>query len=234
MIELFWYPGTCARVPLIALEEIGAEYQKRLVRLLDRDERAAYERDVNPKSRVPALRIDGRLITENPAIQTYLARRYPEARLLPEDPDDALDALMLMSWFAAGIHPVITRTRFPMFVSDRADSHDDIRRRGREALTTSFAILEARLEGRPWLFGDRWTIVDGYLLWLWFRSVGSGLSPAPFPRLTDHGRRCEARPSVARVLDREEEAYALLIKEGQLPPFAAAMPAAVGRVPLSG
>ena len=161
MIELFWYPGTCARVPFIALEEIGAAYETRLVRLLDRDERAAYERDVNPKSRVPALRIDGRLITENPAIQTYLARRYPGARLLPEDPDEALDALVLMSWFAAGIHPVITRTRFPMFVCDRAESHDDIRRRGREALAASFAILEARLSDRPWLFGDRWSIVDG-------------------------------------------------------------------------
>jgi glutathione S-transferase len=29
---------------------------------------------------VPALRTDGRTITENPAIHTYLARRNPEAR----------------------------------------------------------------------------------------------------------------------------------------------------------
>lgn len=229
-VELFWFPGTCARVPFIALEEIGAPFETRLISL-NGDATAAYRRDVNPKGKVPALRVDGRVITENPAIQMFLARRHPEARLLPEDPDAQLDALMLMSWFAAGIHPAIPRARFPMFFCDLAESHDSIRRLARATLAESFALLEARLADRPWLFGDAWTIVDGYLLWLWFRSVGSGVDPTPFPRLSDHGRRCEQRPSVARVLDREEHEYARLREEGRLPSFATAMPAAVGRIP---
>lgn len=55
-----------------------------------------------------------------------------------------------------------------------------------------------RLADRLWLFGDAWIIVDRTLLWLSFRSVGSGLDPTPFPRLGDHGRRCEQRQASQR------------------------------------
>ncbi len=38
---------------------------------------------VNPKGKVPALAIDGRLLTENIAIVSYLAHRYPDSGLMP-------------------------------------------------------------------------------------------------------------------------------------------------------
>jgi glutathione S-transferase len=231
-IELFWMPGTCARVPLIALEEIGIPFETRLALPYDREGWAAYRRDVNPKGKVPALRVDGRVITENLVIQTYLARRHPEARLLPEDPDTQLEALTLQSWLASGIHPAITRFRFPVFFCDLPESHGRIREIARTTLAESFSLIEARLEDRPWILGDAWTILDGYLLWAFFRSVGSGLDPSPFPRTCDHARRCEQRPSVARALDLEESTFARLREEGRMPPVLATAPAAVGRVPL--
>ena len=36
-----------------------------------------------PKSLLPALAVDGMVLTENVAILTYLAKRFPEAQLLP-------------------------------------------------------------------------------------------------------------------------------------------------------
>src|SRR3954466_13598843 len=126
-IVLYWSPGSCARVPLIALEEIGVEYEAHLLARGDANSFAEYARDVNPKGKVPALVVDGRLITENPAIETYLDRRFPEARLLPQDPEGSLDALIMMSWFAAGVHPMITRSRFPRNVSTVPESFDSIR-----------------------------------------------------------------------------------------------------------
>ena len=215
---LYWSPGSCARVPLIALEEIGVEYEARLLARGDASSFADYTREVNPKGKVPALLVDGRLITENPAIETYLDKRFPDARLLPQDPEGGLDALIMMSWFAAGIHPMITRSRFPRNVSSVPESYDSIREIALNNLRDSFGQIEDLLsDGREWLFGD-WTILDAYLLWLWFRAMGSGLTGAEFPKVDDLARRCQSRPSATRIIDLEAKAYADLQQAGKAMP----------------
>jgi glutathione S-transferase len=213
--RLFWYPGTCSRVAFVALEEIGIPYDLTLV---DRMRRAApWYLAINPKGKVPALATDGRTITENPAIQTYLARRHPEACLLPVgNADIEIDVLETISWFAAGVHPLVTRLRFPRVFSDLPESHPGIRTIACHLLEEAFAILEARLGDRDWLYGE-WSIVDAYMLWLWFRATGSGMPGGAFPHCAAHARRCEARPSVAKVLDREEFELERLRVEGLLP-----------------
>lgn len=227
--RLYWFPGTCARIPAVALEEIGEPYEETVVDLFGGD--PSYV-DVNPKRKVPALVADGRTITENPAIHTFLARRHPSARLLPAgDPTVEIEALELMSWFAAGIHPAITRQRFPLFFCDLEDAYPSIRTRARTQLEECFAIIEQRLGRREWLFHD-WSIVDAYLLWLWFRATGSGMDGSQFPRCLDHAERCEARPSVARILDREEEVFERLRAAGRIPDYVPAFMA--GRAPEGG
>jgi glutathione S-transferase len=213
-IELVWFPGSCSRVTLIALEEIGVPFTDTVV------PRAwANNADylaLNPKGKVPTLVIDGVPFTETMAIVTHLADSYPEARLLPVG--NALvdiDVLATMSWFASGLHPLVSRLRFPMFVNDDPSSFDRTRAMAAHGLARCFAILEERLSDREWLYGD-WSIVDGYLLWFWFRAVGSGMDGAHLPRCADHAQRCEQRPSVTRALEREETAYASLLASGAL------------------
>jgi glutathione S-transferase len=216
-LVVHWSPGSCARVTLVALEETGASYEDRPLPRGDARAMQDYTRTVNPKGKVPALVADGRVLTETPAIQTYLHGAFPDAGLLP---DDQLEALMLMCWFASGIHPAITRSRFPMFTSDAPETFDAIRRIACDDLRRSFALLEERLaDGRAWLLGA-WTILDVYLLWLWFRAVGSGLTGAEFPRVDALARRCQERPSVRRILDREADVFAAMQRAGQAIPGA--------------
>lgn len=213
--RLYWYPGTCARIALVALEEIGEAYEAVLVDKLGGSD-PDYLR-VNPKGKVPALVLGSRTITENPAIQTFLSRRHPAAHLLPRgDLDIEIAALETLSWFAAGVHPAITRLRFPRFFSDQPEAHDSIRALARAQLEECFAIVETRLQDRQWLFGE-WSLADVHLLWLWFRATGSGMEGAQFSRCIDHAARCEARPSVAAVLRREEEEYRRLGEAGRVP-----------------
>jgi glutathione S-transferase len=213
--RLFWYPGSCARMSFVALEEIGAPWELNVV---DRIANEPSYREVNPKGKVPALVAEGRTFTENPAILTYLARRHPEARLLPA-PDSlaSQEALELMSWFSAGIHPAITRFRLPQLFCDDPGAFESISARARALLEESFGLLEERLGGRDWMFGDEWAIVDAYVLWLWFRATGSGMDGTPFPNCISHARRCQERPSVATALDREELEFRRLREEGKMP-----------------
>ena len=213
--RLYWYPGTCARVAYVALEEIGQPYEAVLVDKLGAPSSEFLA--LNPKGKVPVLALGSRTITENPAIQTFLARRHPDAGLLPAgDPIVEIEVLETISWFAAGVHPYVTRLRFPRFFTDQTDAHESIRAVARAQLEEAFAIIEARLEGRDWLFGE-WSLADVHLLWLWFRATGSGMNGMAFPGCIAHASRCEARPSVATVLRREEQEFARLRQAGRVP-----------------
>ena len=211
--ELYWYPGTCARVPFVALEEIGAPFAINVVDLLGDKSYAA----VNPKEKVPALISNGAIVTENPVLLKYLSERHPDAGLLPlGDENVEREAEETMAWFAAGIHPIITRLRFPQFFSDNPIAQEDIKVRAASQLEGLFDLVEQRLKHDQWLFGD-WTIVDVYLLWLWFRATGSGMDGSSFPLCAGHATRCEARPTVAKVLDREEQEFRRFRTEGKIP-----------------
>ena len=67
------------------------------------------------------------------------------------------------------------------------------------------------------------------MLWLWFRATGSGMDGTPFPRCAEHARRNEARPAVARVLDREELEFSRFVEAGAVPDDIP--PHQVGRAP---
>lgn len=222
-------PGSCARVPFIALEEIGVPYRLHVLNRYRGENQAPEYRAVNPKGKVPVIVVDGWTITENPVILSTLARTFPDAGLLPTgDCRVEVDARSTMVWFASEMHPAVARQRNPQSVSGDESSWEGIRLSARRVLDAGFTILEERLADTEWLFGD-WSIVDAYMFWLWFRAVGSGMDPAPFQRCVDHARRVEARPSVATVLDREEAEFARFDRQGDVP---AGLPSyQVGRLP---
>jgi glutathione S-transferase len=226
--RLYWYPGTCARVPFVALEEIGAPFEAILEnRMAERPEYLL----INPKGSVPTLMIGDEPLTENLAIQTYLARRHPEAKLLPlGDPDTETRVLEMQSWFASSLHPLVRQLRFPRWYSDDPAAHESLRAKAALQLERGFTTLDSRLADREWLF-DNWSLVDVHLLWLWFRATGSGLDGSQFPRLADHAVRCEAWASVARVLEREETELAALQEAGKVPEWVLAYQA--GHSPVS-
>jgi glutathione S-transferase len=226
-IELIWFPGTCSRVTLIALEEIGEPFATRVSPVARASDPAFLA--MNPKGKVPVLTIDGVQLTETPAIMTRLAVLYPAARLLPAgDPMIENEALAMMCWIAGAMHPAITRMRYPQRFCDVPGSADRTRTLAAEALRACFELVEKRLTGRVWLYGE-WSIVDAYLLWAWFRAAGSGMDCVRLPRCAAHAARCESWPSVARALDREEAVYAEMLESGvlavELPPHQ------VGRTP---
>jgi glutathione S-transferase len=225
--RLYWYPGTCSRIPYVALEKIGDPFE--LV-LEDRMANGPDYLKINPKGSVPALLVNGRVLTENLAIQTYLARRHPDTELLPlGDVETEARVLELLSWFASSIHPLVRQLRFPRWYSDDPESHASLRAKATPLLQTAFMILEERLEDRDWLF-DQWSLVDVHLLWLWFRATGSGFDGSAFDRLAAHAARCEAQPCVARVLDHEERQLAELRESGKVPDWV--LPFQAGHAPL--
>jgi glutathione S-transferase len=184
VLTLYFAPGASSMAPHIALHEIGAPFAAVAVSFRNNETRGADFLAVNPEGKVPTLLIDGRALTEVAGTLYYLARRFPEARLMPrDDPEAEARVISWMSFVASTIHPA--------------------RRQGLDHAMKVFELADQRLGERGWAVGD-YSIADIHLFRLYWRFAAS-LKPPPgsFPRLEAHHARMMARPAVIRTIAAE-------------------------------
>lgn len=207
--RLYYSPGACSLAVHIALEEIGTPFERQEVSIARGENTQPEFMAVNPKARVPALAVAGeaRVLTELPAILTFLARRHPEANLLPER--DALDEARChewLAWLAGWVHGVGYGELWrPLrFVSDTSLC-ETISASGKRTIVESYAVIEAKLDGtRGWAVASCYTIVDPFLLVLyrWGNRIGLSMQ-AGYPAWTAITERALARPAVQRAMANE-------------------------------
>jgi glutathione S-transferase len=105
MLTLYFAPGSSSMAVHIALHEIGVPFDSRPLSF-KKDLRTPDFLALNPEGKVPVLLVDGRPLTEVAAILFYLAKRFPDAKLLPRDDVEAeAQALSWMSFIASTLHP---------------------------------------------------------------------------------------------------------------------------------
>ena len=206
-LTLTYAPIACSLVPYILLTEAGAQFDLLPVNLGKDEQHGAEYLRLNPKGKVPALIIDGVALTENVAIQIWIARQFPQAQLLPADPLQYAHAVSVMAWCAAGIHPKLTQQQRPERYCDLPGSADSVRALGSHSLFELYEIAEAMLAGREWFF-DRFSCADAYFYWCFRR--GSLFKPnvSIFGNCMAHLRRMEQRPSVQKLLAYEKQVQA--------------------------
>jgi glutathione S-transferase len=183
MLTFYFAPGSSSMAVHIALHEIGVPFEGKPMSFKGNELRAPDYLKLNPEGKVPTLIVDGRPLTEVAAILYYLARRFPDAGLLPRDDTLAeAQALSWMSFIASTLHPA--------------------RRHGLDYARQVYGIADKRLGG-GWALAN-YSIADIHLFRLYWRLVNS-LRPAPeeFPNLTAHYARMMARPAVQRTIEME-------------------------------
>ena len=109
MLTLHHNPMSCSLASLFALEEASAPFSVVTVDLAAGEQTTAAYLAINPKGRVPALRTERGVLTETPAILTYVAQRFPQAALLPlHDGFEHARVQSFMSWVGdRAVVPVI-------------------------------------------------------------------------------------------------------------------------------
>ena len=216
-LKLFVAPNTCARVPTIALEEIGVPFETELVRTTAGQQHTPEFRKLNPKGKVPTLLIDGHPLTENVAILSWLNAEFPDANLLPKTSSklEELKQTADLSFFSATVHPTVTRVAMPLrFIPDKEESFKTVRPVGIEDMNKIMKMINERLENGPWWYGENWSVVDGYLYWVWSRITGVGFDGSAFPNIVRHHELSNERPAVQRAMAREAVNVDVLKAEG--------------------
>lgn len=101
----YWRSSASYRVRIaLALKDIG--YERVPVDLVAGAQRAPGHLAVNPQGLVPALAIDGLVLTQSLAIIEYLDETRPALPLLPDDPAGRARVRALAQAIACDIHPV--------------------------------------------------------------------------------------------------------------------------------
>jgi glutathione S-transferase len=205
MITLFFSPGACSLASHIGLEEVGAEYELKLVQLAKGQQRTEEYLKINPRGKVPALSVDGKVLVENTAILTYLSRRFPAKKLLPADPAEEARSIGTMCWFSSVVHPSYQRMHRPERFAEGEAAHAGVKENGRKLFWANLQEIDSMIHGNDWVMGKDFTAVDGYALVFYGWAARSGLPVSELKAYSAWRERMMQRPAVKRSVESEEK-----------------------------
>jgi len=197
MYTLYGRPNSGSFAVQVALEEIGARYERIWVGQEPAD--LARLRDISPTGRVPALRLpDGTVMFESAAMLIHLALTHPG--LLPNT-GRASNAVFLqwMVFLSANVYESALRVYYSARYSARGEPDaESIRLQGSADFCTHLGTIGRSLG--PYVLGADYCIADVYLHMLasWYPGERSELL-ARVPQLESHAKLVSARPAVAKV-----------------------------------
>jgi len=204
MLTLYFSPGACSMASHIGLEETGAPYEAKPVLLAKGQQRTESYLKINPRGKVPALDADGKILVENTAILTYLARRFPEKKLMPSDPLEEARCISTMCWFSSIVHPSYQRAHRPERFADGEAAHAAVKENGRKSFWANCQEIDSMIRGNPWIMGSQYTLVDPYALVFYGWGQRGGFPMNELAAYTAWRERMLQRPTVRKIVEKEQ------------------------------
>ncbi|WP_437522595.1 glutathione S-transferase family protein [Sorangium sp. So ce726] len=202
-LTLYFAPNSISLATIIVLEEIGTPYVLARVDLAKGEQRSATYLELNPLGRVPTLRTENGLLTETPALLTFLARSAPATGLLPADAFLEARALSFLSYLASTVHVAHAHRMRGSRWSDDAEAIASMQRKVPRSVLDAFSLIEHhKLEG-PWVLGEHFSVCDAHLFTLAQWLEVDGVDTTRLPRVLDHRARMLQRPATQRALAAE-------------------------------
>lgn len=200
-MRLYFKPGACSLASRIVLTELDLPHETIKVDTeTGLTESGADYRAINPRGYVPALELKGgAVITENPAILQYLADRDPKAELAPAN--GTIERAYLQQWLnftSSELHKA-----FGAYFG--APPPEGAEKEKVDAMIARrLGDVERGLaDGRSYILGERFTVVDAYLFVVlnWSNFIGFDLKR--WPHVVAFMARMACRPAVRVAMLRE-------------------------------
>lgn len=183
----------------IALNLKGVEAEYRPVHLLKDggQQKSPDYAALNPQKLVPTFEVDGKVLTQSPAILEWLEETYPEPPLLPADPVDRAQVRAFCAVIGCDIHP-LQNLRVLQYLESEFDADRTKKIRWcRRWIGDGLAAAEALLADRPrtiFAFGDTPGMAEVYLMPQLFAAARFGVDVNEMPRLVRIGAACDDLP----------------------------------------
>jgi len=201
---LYYAPGAASLVVHWLLLEVEAPHALALVDTAAGAQKRPEYLALNPNGVVPTLVIDGAPHYEAAALAMHLADAFPVAAFAPAlSEPQRLDYTQWMFNLANMVQPLFRQWWYPHEPAGEAHA-DAVREHVQRRIEAEWQRIDRHLAGHgPHLLGERLTAADFYLVMLmrWSRNM-----PKPateWPHLSALASRLKARPSFARLYERE-------------------------------
>lgn len=161
----YYRSTSCYRVR-IALEYKGVPYETIPIHLVNHggEQHHPDYLALNPQGLVPALEVNGAILTQSLAIIEYLDDVYPEKPLLPKEPLARAQVKSLALIIACDIHPLNNLRVLQKLKQDFQATEEQTIRWYHHWLKTGFDAFEARLQTLPRsmdvCYGDSISLAD--------------------------------------------------------------------------
>jgi glutathione S-transferase len=201
MIKLYGFPQTRSVRAAWALEEANADYEYVLVNLRTGEHKQAAFLAINPFGKIPSLVDDGLVVTESAAICTYIAEKFPAAKLIPTDAKGRAEYFQWLFF-------VVSELEVHLWTAAKHERFLPEDKRIPAIANTSFwefekaaAILSAHLKAQPYLAGDQFSAADIICVSVlhWAHHVKVALDDT----LLNYMNRLSERPALAHARERE-------------------------------
>lgn len=198
-MKLYYSPGACSMGPHITLREAGYKFD--LVKVDIPNKKTADGDDfwaVNAKGYVPALRLDdNQVLTEAGVIMQYLADQKPESGLAPKF--GTMERYRLMEWLnfiSSEVHKQIGALFNPKMTPEMKEVQLAV-------IGRRMKPLNALLEGKQYLMGDKFSVADAYLFNMLSWTFIHKIDLAQWPNIKAYFARVGARPKIQETLQAE-------------------------------
>jgi glutathione S-transferase len=198
MLKLHGHPfSTYTRRVRIALLEKKIPHEQVLVDMGKGEHREAAYKALNPYGRVPTLEEDGLVLYESTAILDYLEATHPTPPLVPSDPRGralvAMHTKLCDIQLARPTGTIIFPKRF--LPKERWD--ENAMGQAKKEIEKHLAIVEQQIQGKEWLVGDRFSLVEVcYTPFVEFLPL---MEVAPPPAVAGWVQRMLARPAAVET-----------------------------------
>jgi len=195
----YWRSSASYRVR-IALNLLGIAYEAVPVDLIKKGHLAPEHMARNPQGLVPALAIDGRMLTQSLVALEYLAETRGNTDLVPDDMDARIRVRTLADAIAMDIHP-ICNLHVVSHVMEMSDDGDQARLDWMSTFIGRGLAGFERLLDHPatgaFCHGDRPGMADCCLMPQVFNARRWGVDLTGFPEITRIAAHCETLPAFA-------------------------------------
>lgn len=199
-MKFYYAPGTVALAVHIALEEAGADYEAIRLDFPALQQRSPEYLAINPKGRVPALVTDRGVLTEVPALLTYVAQTHPGANLAPSDPYAFGELQAFNAYLCSTVHVAHAHRMRGSRWADDPEAIEEMKRKVPETMGAALDLIENGMLQGPWVLGDTYSACDPYLYTVSRWLDGDGVPAERHPRVRAHMARMEERAAVKAVL----------------------------------
>ncbi|MEQ8402025.1 MAG: glutathione S-transferase family protein [Silicimonas sp.] len=198
-MELYHWPMSHnARKARALAHHLGIDIDERALSMQDKDHKTTEYLAINPMGQVPAIRDEDYTVWQANAVLIYLAGLSPND-LLGQSAREWGHITQWMLWqsveFSRAVVPLHVENYFKRVRGQEADI--DRRDAAMTRLRELLAVLDAALDGRAWLVGDRLTVADFAVAGDFTHAVNAGFPLDDFPHVARWLGRIEALPAWA-------------------------------------